>query len=239
MRYEVLDLVNLLKNVFFDEAYNSEENPFDTLTYDFGKPSTIKLPNGQELKYEGNMYSVLEDVELFINCVKNEEIDEKCCKRMDKYIHRGNPCQPMSFYTIVPKERLPFTEVNIKKMRDVCESLFFQEKLFKKTWWVVECGKHEDNPNLHIHALVEFMDSKNFRRSLLTVWKKHFPDPIYRIDYKVKHNVGIHRVGCNTERIQQDKVKYLTNENKGSHENFKDLGISGIFNSESITSHFN
>lgn len=37
---------------------------------------------------------------------------------------------------------------------------------------------------------------------------------------------------CNTDKIRKDKELYMTNCNKGSHENFIDLGIKGGLNSE-------
>lgn len=170
--------------------------------------------------------------------------DGQMCPPMNpalrKYIKkRGNgreTLKGLSFYTIAPKKRLPYSGENISKIHDFAREIFISraEKYFNEVWFVVESGKHQDNPNLHIHALVEFnksdkgvSGSKFFMRDLVACWKRHFSDPEYRIDYDTGGNKGIHRKACNTLDIQKESLEYMTNENKGTHENFTDLGIKG------------
>lgn len=139
----------------------------------------------------------------------------------------------MNFYSIVPKERLPFSEVEVSKIKKFCEK-FFLEKYranFEKLWYVVECGKFKENPNLHIHALILFKQGKsgNFTRDLASFWRQMYPDPKFSIEWTSDTGVGIHNVKCSTQEIIDDKIKYMENDHKGSHQNFKDLEISGSF----------
>jgi hypothetical protein len=101
--------------------------------------------------------------------------------------------------------------------------------MYDQIWWCIEAGKHKERPNLHIHVLIDFkpMGSKHFLKQLKRVWCKHFPEAKYSITYNVDGNKGIHRVDCNTLEIQEDKVLYMDNDSKGSHENFIDLGLKG------------
>lgn len=232
MRYEVCDVEQILKDFYFDPKYNLDRlNPFDTLTY--------KFMDETSLTFESEYRWVMEDVDILLNAFNSGVIGHSCEKIIDRYVHKGPKVKSMSFYTIVPKERLEFTEANICKFEKFANTLFGPKyrTCYNKVWWVIECGKHEDNPNLHLHALIDFNQSKNFKRALLSCWKTFFPSTENRICYNENGNCGIHRVPCNTQRIQEDKIKYLTNENKGTHENFKDLGLSGFLDYETITSH--
>tara|TARA_Y100000592_G_C5460064_1_gene313522 strand:- start:1252 stop:2025 length:774 start_codon:yes stop_codon:yes gene_type:complete len=132
----------------------------------------------------------------------------------------------MSFYTLVPKTRLPFNEDEVVRLGDFCKN--FISKFFDEYYWVVESGKYKEKPNLHIHFLGHFKEgmSKNFKRDLIKAWnKKHAIK--YKLDWENDNGVGIHRVPCNTKEIQEDKKIYLCNSEKGSHENFVDLGMRG------------
>lgn len=142
----------------------------------------------------------------------------------------------MSFYTVCPQPRLAYTSENWWRLQNLCEELFTGDiagQYFSDTRWVVETGKHKDAPNLHFHALVTFLPqkSKNFSRDgIQKIWNNYFPN--HDITYKIKRkdgsfNRGVDRVSCNTLQIQADKLKYLTNSEKGSHENFTDLGLRG------------
>ena len=149
----------------------------------------------------------------------------------------------MSFYTVCPQPRLAYTAENWWRLQNLCEELFTGDiaaTYFSDTRWVVETGKHQDSPNLHFHALVSFLPqkSKNFSRDgIMKIWHNYFPD--HDISYKQKRkdgtfNRGVDRVSCNTLQIQADKLKYLTNSEKGSHENFTDLGLRGVWHNSSI-----
>lgn len=140
-------------------------------------------------------------------------------------------------YSIIPKERLPLEPLNLNALSKFCETVFNSEKHIGFSRWVVESGKHEDNPNPHIHAVVKFKDSANFARLLRDTWKEIFPDPKYTIYFKryskkLKRNVkGIDIYRCTSPAITADKIAYLDNDKKHEfgedHTNYIDLGING------------
>ena len=133
-------------------------------------------------------------------------------------------CKGLTFYTIVPEERLSISEENLSNAKIFIDYVLHLPYL-KRVWWVWESGKYEDSPNLHLHMLIEFYCSKNFKRDLTCKWSKVFKGS--NIDWKSKTGVGWDAKPCNTLVIQQDKIAYMDNSQKGSHENFCDLNLRG------------
>ena len=133
------------------------------------------------------------------------------------------------WYTIVPQERLPYNAEYLRKINDFCVDLFEKsaKKWFNEVWWVIESGKHENNPNLHVHALVEFKSSKHFRRDMLRKWNKYIPEGQYNITWER----AIDMKSIDKEEYFKDKLDYMTNDLKGTHENFTDLGLRGRYSS--------
>lgn len=222
---------------------NSPGN-FDALTYD---KAWDEDPNAID--------NFLIDVETYIKLYKTMTI-EKCDnlipiaieKSLKKHLHIKPPSKGVgtgegqSWYTITPFQRLPFNKSEVMRMRNWCEKFFNNETIFKSAHYCVECGKHKQYPNLHIHALVHFKPEgergakgDNFARHLHTEWKKTYKDDKYNIAYKGwnskknKPNVGVLRLPCNTEIMINDKREYMNNGSKGSHENFLDLKIQSKF----------
>lgn len=137
--------------------------------------------------------------------------------------------------TLCPRARMNLDLV--PTVKDFCEDFFDKEcsKYFEEIHYVVECGKKESDPNVHVHFVCKpYQDwSHNFRRNLLKKWNFYFAED-YNIGYKIKkgkvngkmnYNEGIDIFHIRTEGILLDKIRYLFNENKGTHKNFKDLGI--------------
>lgn len=175
-----------------------------------------------------------------IDRLRNEgvrvDLNEDCKKVLKKYCKKpkikkdpekeGPKC---AWYSIVPKERLDFTPGNIKRLKNLCEKCF-TEKNCECAQWVVESGKHKDKPNLHIHALVKIGGrNKNFKRFFISKWNKEFKDKRYNISYIEGSNVGWKMIPVNCWKMKEDKLSYMNNDSKGSHENFVDLGVSGGF----------
>ena len=133
-------------------------------------------------------------------------------------------CKGLTFYTIVPEDRLSITEDNISNAKIYIEYIL-QLKYLKKIWWVWESGKYEDKPNLHLHMLIDFYDSKNFKRDLMCKWSKVFKGS--NIDWRTKGGQGWDSRPCNTGQIIEDKISYMDNAQKGSHMNFCDLNLRG------------
>ena len=184
-----------------------------------------------EHKYIFNFACNLFDNNNFDN-LSFEITDTKMCD-MIKGFKKPDKVKGMSFYTIVPKERLNYDAFTIGQLASFCEEMFNTrgDKYFKQCWYVIESGKHQQRPNLHVHLLADFKKlkgasgSKFFLRDLKTLWKKYFHDEKFSINYNIEGNKGIDRVDCNTLEIQQDKITYMDNDCKGTHENFTDLGI--------------
>lgn len=172
---------------------------------------------------------------IYVN-LKNEgvrvELNADCKKVLKKFVKienvksEGPKC---AWYSIVPKERLPYCSGNIKRLKDLCERCFTEDNV-ECCKWVIESGKHKDKPNLHIHALVKIGGrNKNFKRFFMGKWNKEFKDKRYNISYKSKDNCGWKMIPVNCWKMKQDKLDYMNNDSKGSHENFVDLGVSGGF----------
>ena len=123
-------------------------------------------------------------------------------------------------------------------MQEFCTDFFDNNytKYFEEIYYVVESGKNKDDPNLHIHFVAKpFKDGMhNFSRDLKKKWNFYFCAD-YDIGYKIytgldekgkkKYNEGIHTFPVRTREILEDKIRYLENDSKGTHENFMDLGI--------------
>lgn len=212
-------------NTFFDKDCNSIDEPYENFTFNCNGLWSCEIDE------------VLDDVELLKKFFKKrisseEEIPKSIFLLIFKYLKKEK-VKGLSFYTIVPKQRLPYNENEVMRLKNFAEKFFENEKIFEEVDWCIESGKHQDCPNLHIHALINFKKNggKNFSRLLKNNWIRVYPDKEYTIDYNVKGNKGIHRVPCNTLLIQQDKINYMNNGSKGSHENFVDLNIRGKFKS--------
>ena len=134
------------------------------------------------------------------------------------YLHK----QIKNFYflTITGDKRIPENPDNISKMLEFGDCIFSNDnyKRYERVVWNIETGKHEDNPNLHLHAVIVFTQStKNFVRDCRTRWAKSFKkygSNILNKSYTIKGP------------YLQDKLDYLNNKDKSIlHMNYKDLGI--------------
>lgn len=148
-----------------------------------------------------------------------------------KYIQE-KPLKCFYWLTLTGKDRIPDTPDNIDKMYEFGKTLFNNNKYkrFYKVIWNIETGKHKDNPNLHLHALIIFEKSnKNFhttkmkgRSDVKSIWNKYFKS--YGLDLG-KDSYQIFR-GKNIDEIYKDKKEYLSNKDKSIlHQNYRDLEI--------------
>ena len=110
-------------------------------------------------------------------------------------------------------------------MTDICKEIFNNDKWkrFTSVKWCIETGKHKENPNLHVHALIVFDKSnKNFERDYIRLWNKYFKN--YGINFKGSGKQ--HFKGKDVVTIYKDKCDYFVNHKKSVlHENFIDLNI--------------
>jgi len=111
------------------------------------------------------------------------------------------------------KRNIKYSEENIEKLKKFCQSQF-TEFNYSYCKWVVESGKHSDDPHLHIHCFCRIKNPRHHKRDICCLWKKFFP-ALVGDDY--------HLVKCNTEEMFRDKQLYLENDRKGTHMNYEDL----------------
>ena len=106
-------------------------------------------------------------------------------------------------------------------LTDWCKK-WFNDKRYSFYQYVIECGKNEEDPHLHIHCLIRLKhkkQGKNHSRDLKKFWAKYFPNSqLVGKDYYSTNVSG---------QYFYDKQQYFIDSEKGDHENFRDLGISG------------
>lgn len=159
----------------------------------------------------------------------NMELNKKCLK----YFKNGET-KTWNYLTISPS---PFLEENDLDNFERYIVNIMNPIYIKNCYWVIECGKDEDNPNYHAHLLFCFKNeglSKNFKRDSCRLFKKTFKN--HTIDWKKKNGVGwynkIIRNSNNPKfkKILDDKISYFNNADKSAlHQNFKDLNRKGSF----------
>lgn len=88
----------------------------------------------------------------------------------------------------------------------------------------VESGKHEENPKLHVHLILDFKNLKNpnLGRFVRNCFNNYFTENKL-IDNDEYDNRPF------TECYLEDKLHYMINAYKDDHENFVDLGVFGGF----------
>jgi len=256
MRFEAEDLGNLLRVYFPVYGWEIEghtrkgnENIWDIEGNTYLGNISMSDPNYRMVSI--NEFNEWESVDKYLQTLREfyngkepvlterESENKLILALLHKHgINRVGVVKGMTFYTISPLRRMPYTAEQQRLLHDFCVELFVQKakRNFIDNWWVIESGKNEDEPNLHIHMLANFVHKHNFRRDLTSMWKKHFGnDPGNDIEYrnynkkKQKWNKGIDAKACNTKLIQEDKITYMINSEKGTHENFTDLGLSGEY----------
>lgn len=146
---------------------------------------------------------------------------EKIIKKHLRDIFREHIYQ---FLTLSPDHNLrkiEYNEKNINTLKTWCEKWFTPIR-YEYYQYVVECGKDENDPHLHVHALVRLKhkkQGKNHSRDLKKFWKKYFPkSELLGKDYYSTNVSG---------QYFFDKQQYFIDSKKGDHENFLDLNICG------------
>lgn len=132
-----------------------------------------------------------------------------------------------TFLTLSPDHNLrniEYTEENFLKLINFCKAQF-TEFNYSFWYWVIESGKNENDPHLHIHALIRIKNPRHHKRDLCCLWKKFFP-PLEGDDYHIRK--------CNTKDMYDDKLNYMINERKGTHMNFEDLSLRGGVGSSGV-----
>ena len=147
-------------------------------------------------------------------------------------IPKPKPLKMFYWLTLTGKDRIPDTPDTLKSMLEFGNALFNNNnyKRFNKVYWNIETGKHQDRPNLHLHALIVFENtSKNFhslkpkgRSDVRTLWNNYFKQ--YGLD--IGKDSYVFFKGKNIQQIYDDKLSYLQNNEKSIlHKNYRDLEI--------------
>lgn len=151
------------------------------------------------------------------------QVYEKYCAKKLREINKEYIYQ---FITLSPdhiERKIPYTPENIQLLKDWCRK-WFSDKRYSYYNYVVEAGENENDPHLHVHALILLKhkkQGKNHARDLRNFWNKYFPSSkLVGNDYHSKNVSG---------QFFFDKLEYFNNSEKGSHENFCDLQIRGCF----------
>lgn len=130
----------------------------------------------------------------------------------------------------------------LEQLSKWCENWFGHYIGYGDYSYVVENGSQGDH--LHVHAVLELINSHKHAEKLKRSWNKHFPKHqlLTSVDatskgFKNGTKRGEYCYATFTDEvILQDKLDYLENEKKGSHENLSDTGVRGFrgFQSDNI-----
>lgn len=134
-----------------------------------------------------------------------------------KYIRKWRDGEQAVWITISPdhlKNPLKYSKLNCKRISEFAIR-WFSLKRYHFYSYVIESGENKDDPHIHIHALVQIRKAfrDNHARDLKKFWEKRVFHTLKGKDYFSKNVSGIYR---------NDKLQYMENCAKGSHENFCD-----------------
>lgn len=123
---------------------------------------------------------------------------------------------PKFFWLTLQDFQVPMAELD--KYILFCKNIRY---LFKNMLYVIETGKHSDNPNIHVHILGNYNDPKHGKRNIKTEYMKLFSRDITAKDYFLMKQWRKCSAMPPYDQWLQEKTLYLVdNENKGTHANF-------------------
>tara|TARA_Y100000593_G_C4289338_1_gene327381 strand:- start:188 stop:820 length:633 start_codon:yes stop_codon:yes gene_type:complete len=158
-------------------------------------------------------------------------------RKMDKELKRHlNKNKSWMWLTGAPDKflrNIENTPENVVAIANWCDNWFKYAKFYGDYAWVVENGPNGDH--LHWHCICEMKDSVKHADSLKKSWAKHFPNN--QLLTSVDCNSNAYKNGTKrgeyaykrTDKWEyvQERLDYLENEKKGTHENKSDLGFRG------------
>lgn len=159
-----------------------------------------------------------------------------------------NPTKNFLWLTLSPDKflrNMDNTIPNLNALNTWCMNWFENYLGYGDYSWVIENGSEGDH--LHVHALLEMKDSLKHAKNIKNNWNKHFPNNqlvtsvnMVTKAYQNRHNIpkvnwkhGVHKgeycyASFGDTTIAHDKLTYMDNEKKGSHENLSDTGFRGF-----------
>lgn len=138
-------------------------------------------------------------------------------------------------YLTLSPDKLLRNMDNTPEMRNAlhqwCKNWFeYNPKYYGNYAWCIECGSHGDH--LHVHAVVELLNSHKHAEKLKNSWNKTFPKnqllTTLNLSSKGNKRGEYAYLRFDDPIILQDKLDYFENEKKGSHENLEDLNLRGF-----------
>lgn len=172
-----------------------------------------------------------------LDCYNNEEsmdLNRKLEKELKKW---KEPKKSSWLWLTLSPDKLLRNMDNTPEMLEQigtwCSNWFDHYLGYGNFSWVVENGSNGDH--LHVHAVLEMLNSHKHAEKLKKSWNKHFPKHqlLTSVDQSTKaYKNGSKRgeycyLRFDDPEILQDKLDYLENEKKGSHENLCDTGVRG------------
>lgn len=142
--------------------------------------------------------------------------DMTAMKIITKLHKKWKEGSPAIWITIAPdklKNEYKFSKSQLRKVGEFC-SQWFSPKRYNFYSYVIEVGKDPKNPFIHVHALVQIKHKKtvkNHARDLKNYWERKTCHRLKGDSYYSKNISGIYL---------DDKLQYMKNCAKGSHENF-------------------
>lgn len=142
-------------------------------------------------------------------------IEMKLITKLHKRWKKGNDALWLTISPDHLKNPLKFTARNLDNVSEFCRK-WFTDKRYSFYHYVIEAGENKEDPHLHVHALVQLKHksmAKNHARDLKGFWGKKTFNKLKGKDYYSQNVNGIYR---------SDKLDYMDNHAKGSHENYID-----------------
>lgn len=140
------------------------------------------------------------------------------------------------FFTLSP-DKLKYGSLNLNDYDSLKSwaDLWFQNYNYNEYFYAIESGKDENEPHLHIHALVKGLNNnlkKNGHYKILKEqWNLRIPlNSVGSLMEKntTKKSYDILYQCINDKTLWEQKYNYLNNELKGTHKNFTEfLGVPG------------
>lgn len=165
-------------------------------------------------------------------CVK--DVHTEYSKYLKKF-KKGKVDKSYMWLTLSPDKLLrniENTAENVKAVGDWCERWFKYANHYGDYAWVVECGSNGDH--IHVHCICEMVKSKKHAENIKKSWNRNFPN--HQLLTSVDGNSDAYKKGKRGEYCYkrmdnwsyvQERLDYLENEKKGTHENLYDLGVRG------------
>lgn len=166
--------------------------------------------------------------------IDQRQLDEEA--RLKRHPPKDETFTNWTFLTLSPDKNLNKSndQIDLNDLKNWCER-WFAEYNYTEYFYAVEHGSNEE-AHYHVHALIKGV-KKRLKRDghfniLKTEWNKKLPKELVSVGswaqkQSTKKSYDILWQPINSKDLWTLKYNYLKDDLKGSHQNFKDLKISG------------